>query len=203
MHLCAAHWPYKISGSSSATGLEHEVSPEPNAIPVDYRDALKLADSQLGRIMAGLKRRNLYDQALIVVLSDHGESFGAGDSWGHGTSLFDDAQNHVLIAIKPPFAATGQERNELVSTVDIAPTILDVLAISREPYSYDGQPLLAEKSPLLSGNREIFMETGFHLFHKSGKGLPCKRWSATGTNSTRPLRKADVLRCVLPIMNKS
>lgn len=169
IHLCAAHWPYKISGSSAEPVSLEKAGSAPS--PSVYLEALTVADNQLGRIIDGLKRRNLYEQALVVLLSDHGESFGAADSWGHGTSLFDNAQNHVLIAIKPPFTVTGQERSELASTVDIAPTILDLLTIPHDPHLYDGWPLLSRSPPPFQGERKIFMETGFHLFHQTGKGF--------------------------------
>jgi hypothetical protein len=82
MHLCAAHWPYKISGNASGFNQSPRDASEQTTTTdyFDYSQSLQIADAQLGRILEGLKQRNLYDQALIVVLSDHGESFGDGDS---------------------------------------------------------------------------------------------------------------------------
>jgi hypothetical protein len=159
VHLCYPHWPYH-----SAFSPRQEANRQADAA---YRQSLEKADEQLGVILNALKQRKLFDQSIVIVLSDHGESFGA--HWGHGTSLYDDSQNHIVLAVKPPDHQTHAVIDDLVSTVDIAPTILDLLGIPRSRERMDGRTLLTPRET--NDERTIFLETGLNLFHPSGTAL--------------------------------
>jgi arylsulfatase A-like enzyme len=164
VHLCAAHWPYTMRGINTHSG---------NKLMSDYeryQEAIKIADTQLGIILNEIKRIGLYDNSIIILLSDHGESFAK--HWGHGTSLHDANQNHIVLGVKPVNYSGYVENDSLVSTIDIAPTIIDLLGL--EPVSdFRGKALLSNKDEDQHDEkkRSIFMETGFHLFHPFGKGF--------------------------------
>lgn len=165
-HLCAAHWPYTLRGLNKGT-MDNPIMPHDR-----YREAIKMADEQLGLIIEAIKRNDLYDNSIIVVLSDHGESFDS--NWGHGTTLYDDSQNHIVLGIKP-VGYNGHNENEnnyLVSTVDIAPTIVDLIGVESSD-SFSGKSIFAvnEDNWQDDTKRAVFMETGFHLFHSFGKGF--------------------------------
>jgi len=94
-----------------------------------YAEDVSYVDHQLGRILAELKRRRLYDDALIVVTSDHGEAFG---EWhdklvetGHGLYLSDVTQRVPLIVKPPRSRRRGTRIARQVELIDLAPTILD------------------------------------------------------------------------------
>lgn len=169
VHLCAAHWPYTLRGNKSGSGDDFS---KPH---YRYQEAIKLADNQLGHILGALKRNGLYDNSVIVMFSDHGESFES--HWGHGTSLHDTSQNHIVLAVKPVGYDSHDEDTQLVSTVDIAPTVLNLLGMDTLP-AFSGEALFAEDQVSIKNrnNRPIFMETGFHLFHSFGEGFPWKKW---------------------------
>ena len=135
-----------------------------------YQEAIKIADNQLGIIIDEIKRSGLYDNSIIILLSDHGESFEK--YWGHGTSLYDDNQNHIVLGVKPVGYDGHDEDDRLASTVDIAPTIIDLLGIDTN-IIFTGKSLLAESIDGSEDNlkRSVFMETGFHFFHSFGKGF--------------------------------
>jgi arylsulfatase A-like enzyme len=106
------------------------------------------ADLHLGRLFELLRELALYDDTLIVVTSDHGESFlDAGVYAGHGLML-NDAETHVPLLVKfPGNRFAGARSGALVESVDIAPTVLRALAIAPQEHEAQGHDLV----PLLEG----------------------------------------------------
>jgi arylsulfatase A-like enzyme len=128
-----------------------------------------MADDQLERLMSAIKKEGLYDNSIIIVLSDHGETLT-----GHGTDLRVSGQNHILLSFKLPGKNSHFEVNRLVSTTDIFPTILDLLGLNLDEYNYEGSSL----KPLLNGDEKdedldnyIFLETGFSIDVPGGIGV--------------------------------
>jgi len=87
-----------------------------------------------------LKRRGLYDRTLVVLTADHGEEFREHGGWWHGTTLYDE-QIHVPLIVKPAGAhALVQVRDELATSLDIAPTIV-AAAHAKPPAAMQGHVL--------------------------------------------------------------
>jgi arylsulfatase A-like enzyme len=102
----------------------------------DYIDAydgeIAHADEALGLLFDRLRDDGLYDEALIIVTSDHGESFGSdGVYFRHGVTLA-EASTRIPLIIKPPHARSlgPQFSDSTVSLVDIVPTVLDYLGLA-------------------------------------------------------------------------
>jgi sulfatase-like protein len=97
-------------------------------------------DSLLGRLVGRLKAAGLYDRALLVVLPDHGINFAPGEKrrpvWPH--NLEDIA--YVPLLVKYPQQTRGRVRDEHVQTIDVLPTIADVLGVG-VPWHVDGRSL--------------------------------------------------------------
>jgi len=90
-----------------------------------YDGEIAYADHELGRLMAWLKRAQLYDRTLIVFLSDHGESLGEHGEDEHGFFLYNSTV-HVPLIVKPP-AGSGLRPGRVsrpVETSSVAPTLL-------------------------------------------------------------------------------
>jgi arylsulfatase len=102
------------------------------------RYALEVAhtDEYVARILADLRQRGLYDDALIVFTSDHGEGLGEHDWWVHAQNVYDE-QLHVPLIIKPPlgFDASGLRAltEKLVRHIDVLPTCLEILGAPALP----------------------------------------------------------------------
>ncbi len=165
VHFELPHWPYtwRESGQTS-----HRAG---------YLSAVVEADRQFGALLGVLEAQGRLRNALVVLLSDHGEGFRDDDvgwvsdsqpiepAWpGHGTAVFSEVQNRVVLAFRgygPLHTAGGEpgSRKITASLVDVAPTIAEWLG--RE-FAGDGESLL----PYLSGRaiaprRIVTIETGF------------------------------------------
>ncbi len=111
-----------------------------------YDDCVLKVDLALGKFFGYLKEKGLYDKALIVVVSDHGESLGEHWLFGHD-NVYEESMR-CLMMIKFPFNKyAGVRVREKVILEDILPTILDELDIS-DYGERDGQSLVN----LLEGN---------------------------------------------------
>ncbi|NMO21081.1 sulfatase-like hydrolase/transferase, partial [Pyxidicoccus fallax] len=132
-----------------------------------YDELIAQADAQVGTVLDALRDSGRYDDALIVLMSDHGESFHAdrpdlaGATPVHGARLGEE-ENRVLLAVKPPRgrgsgpAAVGA----LVRLVDVGPTLLELSGLPALS-GVDGVSL----APLLRGGTleplALYAETGF------------------------------------------
>jgi choline-sulfatase len=95
-----------------------------------YDGEIAYADHELGRMIAWLKQSELYNQSLIVFLSDHGESLGEHGEHEHGFFVY-DATVHIPLIVKPP-AGSGIRPGRVsrpVETVAAAPTMINVAGI--------------------------------------------------------------------------
>ncbi len=88
-----------------------------------YDGEIKHFDEHFGRFIDYLKKAGVYDDAIIVVTSDHGEEFQEHGGWWHGTTLYEE-QIHVPLIVKLPAGkSAGDRRDDLASLVDVAPTL--------------------------------------------------------------------------------
>jgi hypothetical protein len=99
-------------------------------------------DAVIGRVLRTLDRASLYERSMIVVVADHGVSFRAGESRRNITrnNLADIA--NIPLFVKYPNQTRGTIDSRPVRSVDIVPTIADVLGV-RLPWQVDGVSLLA------------------------------------------------------------
>jgi len=115
-----------------------------------YDGEIAYADSALGTFLAYLKKQGWYDNSLIVLSGDHGEGLGEHHEDTHGIFLY-DSTTHVPLLVKLPHnQLAGTQVEAQVRTIDIVPTILEVLAVPA-PQKLDGASLV----PLFSGRDEI------------------------------------------------
>ena len=105
-----------------------------------YDNELAYNDREIGRLIAELDRLDLYDDALIVLTSDHGEEFGLGGNYRHGTSLSEVVTHIPWIVKLPGSRARGARVEALASNIDQAPTLF-ALAGLRSPPAWRGRSL--------------------------------------------------------------
>ncbi len=94
-----------------------------------YRAEVRYLDQQIGKLLAALENMGRYEDALIVVVADHGE--GLGDhGWWHHRTLYQEQMRVPLIVRPPRGARRGKAPRAVpaaVSSMDITPTVLDYL----------------------------------------------------------------------------
>src|SRR5438067_3122684 len=99
-------------------------------------------DAAIGKLIAGLKARGLYENSIVAVMSDHGEAFGEHGERHHGIFLYDETI-HVPLLIKLPVERSrGTRVDARVRLVDVAPTILQALNMPI-PAAMQGKSLLS------------------------------------------------------------
>ncbi len=134
----AGHHPY-------ATPSDATQGPGPFAGTADidqYRNALHYGDASLGTLREGLRTRGLEQNTVWVIYGDHGEAFHQHEgNYGHTFFLYDE-NIHVPFLIAAPGSMRGERRvRKVVSLVDAAPTILDLMGIA-PPSNYQGHTML-------------------------------------------------------------
>lgn len=109
------------------------------------------SDANLGRTIADLRQRGLWEDCLFVLLADHGEELGDHGGWLHCVSVYEELIR-VPFMIKFPRAEFGGTRvPEPISLIDLAPTILDYLGAPDDAAGFRGKSLLPRlKNPAAS-----------------------------------------------------
>lgn len=151
VHLYEPHTPYR---------------PEP---PFDqrygnpYDGEIATADARLGELVAELKRLGIYDRALVVLLSDHGEGLGDHGEEEHGLLLYREALQVPLVLKLPGSARHGERVAAAAQTLDVAPTLLAVAGL---PADARQQGLdLRELGRSVGPPRRIVSETFYPRLH--------------------------------------
>ena len=111
--------------------LQHKLSEvERNVLVSQYDGEIRYLDYHINRLFQKLKRLKIYDNTMIIVTSDHGESFGSHDIITHGYSLYQEELKIPLIIKYPSSQPLKGVVDNLVSLVDILPTIMSTLGFS-------------------------------------------------------------------------
>lgn len=183
LHFLLPHYPYVSNQTEELDDMEFDPRGD-RRYHYFYRMLLRQADRQFGELMAGLEEQGLLDNTLVVLLSDHGDSFVLDrdaarpgtdskievetNTRGHGTNVLAQGQYRVMLALRgyglqgegTGRVATLPARNsQTVSLIDIAPTVADLLAGTGAlpaPWpGMDGHSLLGPIPP----ERGIYLES--------------------------------------------
>jgi len=142
IHLYDPHDPYEPPPPFSQTYKDRL-----------YDGEIAYADSVLAGFIGYLKKTGRYDNALIVVVGDHGEGLGEHGEDSHGIFLYDSTTHVPLIVKIPARVASNSHGDQVVKaqvrTLDILPTVTEWLRIA-PPERLDGESL----KTLLDGSGE-------------------------------------------------
>ncbi len=105
-----------------------------NYVVAEYDGEISYADAQLGRLMDQLKASGAADNTLVVVIGDHGESFGEHGVWfNHGDDVYETSV-HVPFTVRFPGRVTpGAKIDQPFEGTDLAPTLLDLVGLPEAP----------------------------------------------------------------------
>jgi arylsulfatase A-like enzyme len=136
-----------------------------------YDGEIAYVDEIVGNLFAGLRRLNLYDQSLIVLLSDHGEALGDHGEADHGVFLYREVM-HVPLIIKLPGQEKGGRRVQApVQLIDIAPTITDWAGLPQDAQRPGRSLVPALRGENVPADRQIYAESLYGRLHFGWKEL--------------------------------
>ncbi len=162
IHLYDPHTPYE--------------PPEPFAARYagqPYLGEVAYTDQVVGRLVAWLKAAGAWDDTVLVLLADHGESLGEHGENTHTFFVY-DATVHVPLVIRTPWGDRGRSRAQ-VATVDVMPTVLDLVGLSPQP-GIDGRSLARlVLDPRAEAGGRAYSETYFTRFHYGWQHLRALR----------------------------
>lgn len=150
-----------------------------------YIESLKTTDKLLGEVVSILSAKQLLDKSIIIITADHGEEFMEMGYFGHDPMSSSDDLLHVPLFIYCPQLVQPKNISTPISTIDIMPTICDLLSIdtpassrgisykntlmrdlnANELLTYKGRPLFSEawdmnglldRAPGCNSKRKIF-----------------------------------------------
>jgi arylsulfatase A-like enzyme len=116
----------RLARKNLYTHAVHDLTPAEEAfIGANYDGQVAAMDAALGELIAALKARGRYEQALIVVTADHGELLGEHGQMGHIGRMMYEGLLHVPLVVKLPGAARPRGVVDTpVQLVDVLPTVL-------------------------------------------------------------------------------
>lgn len=149
VNLQATHFPYELPASAPRPFKPYDPrgaysfvgwdASENETVRNRYDNAVHYVDAQVGRLVEGLRERNLLDSTIFVFTADHGELFHEHGLVTHARSLH-EGEARVPIIVRSPGAVDRAVVTTPVSTLDILPTILDYAGIPPHP-SHQGRSL--------------------------------------------------------------
>ncbi|CAA9236798.1 MAG: Arylsulfatase [uncultured Chloroflexi bacterium] len=120
--------------------LFHALSRFGDATEVDFRRALAMyyaqvafADDCLGRVLAALDRLDLRRDTIVVFTSDHGDYAGEHRMMTKSGAMYDCLTRVPLVVSWPGTLPEGEMRDDLVSTMDVMPTLLQLAGVPAPP----------------------------------------------------------------------
>lgn len=137
-----------------------------------YDAEIMFSDDLLGLFFNMLKEIGIYDDTLIVFLSDHGVEFFEHKEWKHGRrNLFEEMVRVPVIFKYPKNKPKGINHDRLARLIDIMPTILiDILGIETKDLKMEGVPLSQDLKDEGSISEAMMSENNLGLFSvRSGK----------------------------------
>ena len=179
---------HRVEESNGRYGFDadHYVVDDPDEVPplqylpdrrgirrdlAEMRGMVTALDDAVGRIRETLQTTGLDEKTLLVFTTEHGIAFPRAKG-----SCYDPGIEGVLILSHPELATDGHRYDELISNVDVLPTILDVVG-AEIPERVDGRsfrPLLAGET--YNEREEIFAEMTWHDMYNPVRAIRTDRY---------------------------
>lgn len=153
LHLYEPHTPYD---PPEPFRTRYAASP--------YLGEIAAADDVLGRFVSFLKSKDVYDKALILFVSDHGEGLGEHGEPEHGVFLYRDVLHVPLIVKLPGKSRAGESEARSVGLSDVFPTVLAAVR-GAAPERPNARDLLEPSGKAPASARRIYAETLYPRLH--------------------------------------
>jgi arylsulfatase A-like enzyme/Flp pilus assembly protein TadD len=123
-----------------------------------YDGEIAYTDRAIGTLLESLDGAGFGDRTMVVVTADHGEGFGDGGEKTHGLLLRTSTLRVPLLLRAPGVLPAGRRVEGLVSTVDLMPTVLDLLGVDT-PTGVDGSSIAGAIRTGRAEGRRAYSET--------------------------------------------
>jgi len=127
--------------------------PQGERYPAPFYDrvasSLHRIDGCLGGFLTFLRREDLFDNSIVIVTSDHGDSLGEEGRWGHAYFMYPEVMNIPLIVRLPPWlnARVRTDLDAAVFSTDITPTLYALLGyVPQDLGPLFGRPIFAARN---------------------------------------------------------
>ena len=150
---CQTHGEHvSLEGRCPKDDLEDEPLEERDwqAVRDHYDAGVESADAWLGELFRGLRAASLWEDALVVVTSDHGELLGEGGRLGHGGLSPEELLVPLVIKFPRAWDLGARTVATPVELLDVLPTVLEACGVTVPP-GLDGRSLL----PLVDGMDDV------------------------------------------------
>ena len=132
-----------------------------------YDAEILACDEQIARLFERLREEGLFDEALVIVLADHGENL-EDEAWGHGSINFShqrlfEGVTRTPMLVKLPRQSDGSVSAALTQNIDVLPTVVELLGLAVDPVT-EGRslvPLLDD--PKARVHEQVFVESSDHV----------------------------------------
>ena len=147
----ALAWLERVGGSRFFAWVHFYDAHSPYDPPEPYRSRfaadpydgeIAFVDTQVQRIIEFLERRDLLKKTMVAILADHGESLGEHGERTHGFFVYQSVLEIPFALLTPFEGLRGRIVTDVVRTVDLAPTLLDLLSLPLTD-SVDGRSLVS------------------------------------------------------------
>ena len=135
----------------------------------EYNEGIKHVDQCFGQVVDQLKQLDLLDKTIIIFTTDHGIAYP------FGKNNLTDLGLEVSLLLRLPGQKERRDTTQLVSHLDIVPTLCDYLAISPK-YPVRGQSLRPVFESDATINEELFFEMNFHTSYEPARAIRTKRY---------------------------
>jgi arylsulfatase A-like enzyme len=158
-----------------------------------YDEKIQRTDAKFRHFLAEFAKLGLTDKTLFVLISDHGTEFYEHRRFDHGFSLYDE-QLRVPLIFKLPGRTEGQRIADRVSSIDVMPTILDMLDV-RVPDRVSRQLRGRSLVPAMLGesvSRDVFSETDYREYTYKRSVITPDGWKLIYTLETKSRELYDL-----------
>ncbi|MEZ4992274.1 MAG: sulfatase [Saprospiraceae bacterium] len=155
-------------------GLDHNLSDTySRKLKHGYYAAISYIDAQVGKVLAELEKQGLADNTIVVVWGDHGWHLGDQRVWGKHT-IFEWGVRSAFMIKLPGGSYRPQEFDQIVSTVDIYPTLVELCGLEM-PHATAGTSL----TTLWKENTETEWRNTAYSYFRRGISLRTERYRLT------------------------
>ena len=165
VHYFDPHSPYDPPQPYVKDFLRKDMSPI-KKIVAKYDGEIRFVDDEVGKLLNEVESLGLDSNTLIIITSDHGEGLGQHGWMEHGMFLYDEQTRIPLIMRFPDLIPENRTINTVIESIDIAPSILDMLGLAQEK-GFSGKSFL----PTIQGKEPSSLQTAFieRRQYKAGK----------------------------------